>query len=430
MTGQYTKRVLVVTIAAAALAVGADAQGPASNRTLISKTIDFRAARNMAAPPRAQIQAIEQKVSAAPATEAASPSHLPVPPTPVPAETQETERGKLYHVELQPSEETALAKELASQKAIQAQGTALITIPGIYKQLAIDGTELLLKPFVIPQRLSLNATTGRFVGSIKIGVHEIGGPAPARQLSAPIEFQVAEDDVATPDKLTVTHSGLPLSPVRIAALDAPNGLSLTVVSPFEPNGTNVVMPLAPEFTLSVSKSIQGLGLEAGTVIVAARGLEKPEGRKVTLTVDGSARLETMQLQLDKDGNASTTIRSVGTGNAVVHASLAGFRPIQASLALTVPYLTIAASALGGLAGGLIRLLPALRRGATRRFTIGLAVALLVGMIVFGLYAVGVNVLPIQPTVKVGAVLVLVVSALGGFFGPGVLGGAAPPQASE
>ena len=112
------------------------------------------------------------------------------------------------------------------------------------------------------------------------------------------------------------------------------------------------------------------------------------------------------------------------------ATLAGFRPVQATLAMTIPYLTLAASAVGGLIGGLIRLLPGLRRGSARRFLVGIAVALIVCMLVFGLYAVGVNVLRVDPKVKRGAALVFVISAMGAYFGSGLLGGPKPPPSDE
>ncbi|WP_309611207.1 hypothetical protein [Sphingomonas sp.] len=98
--------------------------------------------------------------------------------------------------------------------------------------------------------------------------------------------------------------------------------------------------------------------------------------------------------------------------------------------MTIPYLTLAASAVGGLIGGLIRLLPGLRRGSARRFLVGIAVALIVCMLVFGLYAVGVNVLRVDPKVKRGAALVFVISAMGAYFGSGLLGGPKPPPSDE
>ena len=50
----------------------------------------------------------------------------------------------------------------------------------------------------------------------------------------------------------------------------------------------------------------------------------------------------------------------------------------------------------------------------------LTVSLLTGVLIFALYAVGVNVLPVNPTVNVGAVLVFAVSGLGAYLGARLL----------
>ena len=52
--------------------------------------------------------------------------------------------------------------------------------------------------------------------------------------------------------------------------------------------------------------------------------------------------------------------------------------------------------------------------------VAVTLSLLVGLLSFALYAVGVNVLPISPTVTVGLVLVFVVAGMGGFLGTQVL----------
>ena len=92
--------------------------------------------------------------------------------------------------------------------------------------------------------------------------------------------------------------------------------------------------------------------------------------------------------------------------------------VDTTVKFGIPYFTIIASIVGGIVGGLIRVGMSGIRGRRAKVTLGVAV--LVGIVVFGLYAVGVNVLPIDPLVKVGAVFVFVVSALGAFIGPSIL----------
>ena len=411
-------------------AVIASAQTQPADRAVVRNSIDMSVARSIRLPTAERIRNLERSVVTAPATELPAASDSLAPPIATPAEVvPTTEKGKLYHVDVTAADDRTIANLLASQQSIRSQGNVIVPLPGVYRQQATDGTELLLKPFVIPQKLAMDAATGRYVGSIKIGVNEIGGPAPSRDLSAPISFQVLNDDIAVPDELLVRRSGFPLSRIRIATFDAADGLTVTVASPFNPEGVPVLLMLAPSFTISINRSIEGFGLEATTITVSATGLAKPAGKLVRLTVDGPAKSELLTLRLDENGDASTELRSVGAGRAVVRASLAGFQPVQATVVLSMPYLTLAASTVGGLVGGLIRLLPAIvRRGSARRFFVGLAVSVLVGFLIFALYAVGVNLLPFAPTVRVGAILVFAVSAAGAYFGSALLGGAV--KASE
>jgi hypothetical protein len=418
------RKLAIMAGLAGLLMTGGSAQQQPASRAIPRNAIDLATAKAIRPPSAEAIRTLEARVAAAPALEVApGPVSTLPPPAAVAEVVPELEKGKLYHVDLAAADEKIIAKQLASQPAIQAQGSALVTLPGAFRLLATDGTELQLKPFVIPQKLSFNAATHMFLGSIRVGVQEIGGPAAPKKLTAPIPFQVLDDGIADPEELQVDHSGLPLSKIRISAAQAAGGLTVSVASPFNPEGVPVVLDLAPSFSLSVSKAFDGLGLEAATVAVSATGLVKPEGQIVQLTVDGPARAEEHQLRLDKDGRAATRLRSVGVGPTSVTAQLAGFPPAEASTMATLPVLTIVSSLLGGLVGGLIRLLPEVRRNTGWRFWLGLAVAILVGLLVFGLYAVGVNVLPFRPTVQIGAVFVFVVSAMGAYLGSGVLGAA-------
>lgn len=403
-------------VAAAALAQPQEAsRAPARN-------LDLSTARTIPAPSQEAITTLNRTIASAPAVEVAKgEARAQLQP---PARSPQIEAGKLYYAPLPPSAEQTIAKQFTRQ--FQSLGKSAVLFSGVWKQLAKDGSLLALKAALIPQPAAPDPATGRFVGSLKVGVYEIPGPAQPKALSFPITFQVLEDGVADPNEQTVQSSG-ELKEIKISSPTAADGVKVTVASPFNPEGTPVVLPLASTFSLSVTKSIEGLGLEAANVSVMTSGLAQPDGRIVQLSVDGPAKAEDEQLRLDKDGRASTKLRSVGTGSADVTANLTGFRAAQARVNLKVPFLTIFASALGGLTGGLIKNLESLRRGSSRRFLLRLTVALLVGIVVFGLYAVGVNVLPFKPTVNAGAVLVFVVSAVGAYLGAGILGSAAPER---
>jgi drug/metabolite transporter (DMT)-like permease len=95
--------------------------------------------------------------------------------------------------------------------------------------------------------------------------------------------------------------------------------------------------------------------------------------------------------------------------------MAGMGTAQADVTFAFPFITLAAAILGGLVGALIRVL--LAAGKRRKLDHRLLIAsLLCGVLVFALYAVGVNVLPVSPTVTVGATLVFAVAGLGAFLG--------------
>src|SRR2546430_2118280 len=83
--------------------------------------------------------------AAAPASVLPSGKQVAAPPpaaAPIPA--PETEKGKLYHVDLPAADDRTISTALASQPAIRAQGAVLVPLPGVFRQLAADGSELLL----------------------------------------------------------------------------------------------------------------------------------------------------------------------------------------------------------------------------------------------------------------------------------------------
>ena len=419
--GRFNFGKLVIAAGLASLLLtGSSAQERPSSRVLQPNTIDLATAKAIRPPSTNTLQNLEARLSVAPAVEIAPGPATTSPPATAVAEVPPAlESGKLYHVDLMAADEKIIAKQLASQPAIQVQGSALVTLPGAFRQLAADGSELQLKPFVIPQRLAFSAASGMFEGLIKVGVHEIGGPAARKTLSAPISFEVLGSN-AEPEELLVKHSGFPLGKIKILASQVADRLTVMVASPFNPEGMPVDLELAPAFSLSVTKAFDGLGLEAATITVAVTGLANAKGRLVQLTADGPARLAKEELQLDENGRASTALRSVGVGITTITAQLTGFPPARAGTMASLPLMTLGATFLGAFTGGLIRLLQRLRRGSERRFVIDLSVATLVGIVVFLLYVLGVNLLPFRFSVEVGAAFVFAVSALGAFYGPRLL----------
>lgn len=193
---------------------------------------------------------------------------------------------------------------------------------------------------------------------------------------------------------------------------------LLIVSVIDRKGTEIALPLAGELSVGTSSDgIEGLGLETADVNVILGGSNAAK-RKVALSVRPSGYLDSSMLTLDADGTAQTKLRSGGLGTATITATNPDFKAATRDIHYRLPIRTLGASLLGALLGAAASFLVTPVEGASpwRRFA-GSAV---IGVIVFALYAVGVNVLPFEPTVTVGAVLVFAVSAVGALIGPGVV----------
>jgi hypothetical protein len=236
----------------------------------------------------------------------------------------------------------------------------------------------------------------------------------------PVEFDVLDADFADPDHVTVDRTGAPYKLVKLrlaAAIDG--GGAVTVVSNLVPEPLKLEIPVSPVLLIDIGgAAVEGFGLGTAEVNVRLVGVPKPSGRIVTLRTS-SGFLEKTKLQFDETGTASTSLRSDSIGTAVVSAASAGIATAEADINYRLPVITFLASILGGLTGGAIRVgtRPPRRNLSALRLLI---VAVLLGLLVFALYAVGVNVLPVKPSVTVGAALVFAISGVGAFLGPGIL----------
>jgi len=141
------------------------------------------------------------------------------------------------------------------------------------------------------------------------------------------------------------------------------------------------------------------------------------GRPVTLHVGPSGYLDKGIVRLEQDGSGEAELRSDGIGTAHIRATSAGLAPASADIVYRFPIRTLGASMAGGLLGALVSLLAAPQR--RKRPWIRLVGSTLFGILVFALYVVGINILPFQPKVTVGAALVFAISALAAWLGPAV-----------
>lgn len=332
------------------------------------------------------------------------------------------EQPRLEYVEapaLEKQATSALAGQTDVKKVVGAQG-AVFGLPGFLRQVDGAGNELQLKMIALAgKKLGFDRNLNSFVGTMWLGVNEITA-GPSRELVTPVEFRVLNAQSAEPSAVRVTTTGASgYQEVRlglVAAVDVPkvNIASNLVQDPFE-----LSLPLNPTLIITSDGPIDGFGLATSTINVTALGVLQPKGKLITFQrTSGAGSLLAKKVALEEDGTATTELRSDGLGGATVSASLPGLVPAPTTIDFQFPYVTIFSSLIGGILGGLIRVGTSRMRG--RRALLALGIAVLVGIFVFGLYAVGVNVLPIQPIVKAGAVLVFVVSGLGAFMGPSIL----------
>jgi hypothetical protein len=136
---------------------------------------------------------------------------------------------------------------------------------------------------------------------------------------------------------------------------------------------------------------------------------------VSLTSEPGS-FESSQVTLDDRGTGVARLRSVSVGNATVQASSSPLAPASATVRFVWPFATLIASVLGGLVGALINRLQRGRIRSLRALRPILLTGLLSGIVVVALYAVGVNVLPIQPTATAGEALTFALAAVGGYLG--------------
>jgi hypothetical protein len=390
--------------AAGALALPCAAQPDTQQLQVLRRAIETRPAQVL----------IDRPITAKPPS-SATPSAPSTPAAPV------LKAGTLYKVQL-PREEERQVDAVVMQRVRPSVDATVVPLAGVVRQLTQEGREVQLKPFVLAgQPLTWREKAGLFEGSLRVGVADIFDQAQGKRLSAPLTFQVLEGHMAQPDTVTLAATSPPYQTIVVRAASPERAVTVRVASPFDPQGSPVELPVQPTLLLRAERpEIQGYGLETTVVHITAFGLANPGGRLVQLAAAPSAYLEASQVRLEADGTARAVLRSDGTGLVTVSAASAGLAAFPATVRFVPPVRTLAAAVIGGLLGGLVRLLPQARRRRGSQLALGLAVAVLTGLLVFLLYAVGVNVLPVTLQVTVGTVAVLVVAALGAWFGTALL----------
>lgn len=200
---------------------------------------------------------------------------------------------------------------------------------------------------------------------------------------------------------------------------------------FQQGATTVDFAAVPR-TLKVTRSsavIQGYGLGVTTLTIVATAPDLPATLPVTISMDPAGNLEGKELILE-GGRLDVPMQSEGRGKVKVTVSAPGFTDAMTEVTYELPVQTVAAGLGGGLLGGTGRVLArtsSRRKWGTMVASLGLSVV--VAVISYVLFRIGVNVFPVTPTVTTGAVAVFALAALAGFIGAAILPGG-PGQKKE
>ncbi len=329
--------------------------------------------------------------------------------------------GELLYVPLEPKVEAEAKSAIAAQVRSQTRGS-WVTFPGAFQTLSTDKAELTLVAVAFGgPPLRFNRDREQFEGTINVGVLDIGGRA--SQLSEEILFQVL-GATATPETLSVKSTAPPFPPIAIASDSTDRAVDVQVFSRLSNEAVKLTLPLQPALVVDVSpRHIEGWGLEKAEVQVSARGLAAGGARRALLKWDHGV-VEPGKLALDADGTATAAIHSRSTGEATVTARGAGFTQGSDKVTFDFPWKSLLAVLLGGLVGGLLRA-GAPRRGAWASFLGKLGLGVLVGAVVFVLFALGINVTGFPIPARAGELVVFAVVALGAFGGTRLLTPAKP-----
>lgn len=331
-----------------------------------------------------------------------------------------TSPATLQVIKTTPAEDKLLTAAIAGngqfREALSSPTGSIIPLPGIVRLSAENGPTLQLKPFIFVNQPLQRDATGMFRGQLLIGVAELTDTGVTKALPTPLLFQIIGAARSDPARVLVDSTSPPFRPVDVW-LNAAQGqiAKLLVVSMFDHAGTKVELPVASELDIDTGNGrIAGLGIESTHITVSLNNTADAPGRMVTLHVDPSGYLDKTKLTLDAQGTAEAELRSGSVGAAHIRATSPGLAPVTADVQYTFPFLIIAASVLGGLAGAAVSLLWTPPDGnSTRRF-VGAAIY---GLIVFAAYVVGINLLPFTAKVEVGVVFTFAISAIGAMIGP-------------
>ena len=399
----------------------ADAQAPTPATPTSSAALKAR----ISSLPSAAIE-VRKPAVGAPASPAKAPSEWKVGPVETTARAtagRPSAKFTARYVELPPQDwsdaKVLLEQQLSDLKPARPDLPAFVPFTGAVVTQTEGEAEMTLVPVVtVADPLRFNSASDRFEGRIAVGLVEPGFSGPPKSLPAAFRFQAFGDATTSPEVADVASTSPPFTAIRVFAPDPRDTLELQVFSNVSGKPIALSMPVErARLSLRAKKNLQGWGLESVDVTVSASNGSASKGQVVVLEAP-RGNLTPEKLRLGEDGTAVASLRSEAIGAVELTASSARLAPARETFNFEFPLRYLLAVAVGGLAGGLLR--HGLKRGNLKHLLLDLLLGVVAGALIFGLYALGVNLTGFQLPRNGGELLVAVVAALGAFGGARLL----------
>jgi hypothetical protein len=203
-------------------------------------------------------------------------------------------------------------------------------------------------------------TDNRFEGVLYIGLLDRDRlNSPQQQLQNDIDLLVINEQggIDPSGDLRINHTNLPFKPVTAHIIAPQDPVKIRIRTSFDPEPESIRLSIIrPLISLKTSRpSIKGWGLETADINVLVEGFPNPEGKVVILETTKGGLVST-RLILDNNGTAITKIRSIGTGEANITASMANAESVQTDITFTKPWVFFLIAIFGGVVGSVIKIL--------------------------------------------------------------------------
>jgi|GEM_PF-5120935 len=263
--------------------------------------------------------------------------------------------------------------------------------------------------------------SGRFRGSLALGLRDSADPAGTTPLRPPVRVLVTADGaVVNPADLTIAHTNLPYERVVLETPERREQVLARICPSFDTDPVVLAVPvrLAQLVLRASPERIQGWGLQTTRLTVS---LIPPLQEKLQVQLSSDVgQPDPHQVTLEGDGAATAELRSSGLSGAHVQAESAMSAPASVDVEFEVPLAFLASTLIGGAVGALIRGLVRRRSNSRSRLPTHVMTGLLAGVVVAAGFAVGVNLLGVSLAATYGEAASFVVAALGAYAGTEVL----------